>query len=187
MSRSFGVTIALLAASFAGCRQGAAFPTSQKKDVPVREVFVLPPGYSGPFIAIYGQKGGAEPTWSGDTAMFKVPASGILRISYMEPPSTTLASHVYADRIRQPLTNYPTCADMWERVPDTRMGVCWLDFVVGTGSSPDHVIAVITNRNDLPREFERTTSVYDSVMLGGRGLGRREWVEPANSKRKRAE
>ena len=183
-SRVLFGAIAILVGMGSGCRQGAASPVAQMPRVPVHEVFVLPPAYTGPFIAIYGEMRGADPAWRGDTAIFQVPASGILRVRYSEPPSTTLSSHVYADQPGQPLRNYPTCADMWIHVPDKRKAVCWLDFTVGTTTDAEHIVAVIASRSNLPRMYEQTTSTYDFVVLGGKGLGKRRWVEPTDPSRR---
>lgn len=185
--RSQIVVLLFLVGGFVHCRQGAAPPVNRSLRVPAREVFLLPPGYLGPFIAIYGEKNAVEPRWSGDTAMFFVGPSGVIRIKYQEPSNATITSHAYVGSPSRVLPNYPTCADMRVHVTDQRVGICWLDFAVHLERTPDHVVAVITDWNSIPKNFERTTAVYDSVLLGGKGLGKRGWDEPRDLKRKRAD
>ena len=154
--------------------------------IPTKEVFVLAPRHRGPFIAIYDQADGAEPSWRGDTAVFRVPTNGVLRIRYPEPPTSTRTSHVFVDRPAVLLPNYPTCADMRAAVTASGTAICWLDFSIHLERTPDHVVAVVTDWADIPRNFERAAFVYDSVLLGGKGLGIRKWEDPPDMPRKRA-
>lgn len=168
-----------------GCGRSVAEGDPAKRK-PIREIFILPRDYRGPFIAIYEQADGQYPTWRGDSAFVRVPASGVVRLHYAEPPTSTRTSHVHDGRRSGPLPNYPTCADMRVGVADSRVGVCWLDFQVNMGNTPDHIVAVVTDWNGIPANFERTTQVYDSVLLGGKGIGIRSWEEPRNLKSLRA-
>ena len=155
--------------------------------VPTQEIFVLPQNYRGPFIAIYGQPDGKPPGWHGDTAIIVVPPSGVVRLPYPEPPTQTLTAHVFENARALHLRNYPTCADMRLVVTDSATAICWFDFHVDVGGTPEHVVAVVTNWNGIPKMFEATSQLYDSVLLGGKGIGRRHWEEPPDLKRKRAE
>jgi hypothetical protein len=151
--------------------------------VPAREMFLLRTGYVGPFVAVYDQQNGVMPSWRGDTAMFTVPNDGILKIRNAEPPSLTKTQFAFANAPNTPFASYNSCADMRLRVPDGRIASCWIGFsIVGTGI-PKHLVAVITQRDRLPRDFERTTFVYDSVVLGGKGKGIQHWEEPPSVRR----
>ncbi len=66
--------------------------------IPVFEIFVLPDGYRGPLLTIYGQPGGAIPSWKADTAVYPMPSNGILRIAGAEPPHSTKTAYVFANR-----------------------------------------------------------------------------------------
>jgi hypothetical protein len=173
---------------FADCTRGASAKASDSSARAVaKEIFVLPAGYRGPFLAIYDQDSAEQPTWQGDTAVYNVPPSGVVRIGSPEPQSGTRTSHVFANRPGERIPNYPTCADMRAQVPDSRLAVCWLDFSIRPTGTPDHVVAVVTDWIGIPANFERTTVVYDSVLLGGHGIGVRGWEEPRDLKRRNSE
>jgi hypothetical protein len=143
-----------------------------------RELFVLPDSYEGPFIAIYDQPGGVSPQWASSTAVYRVPSSGVVRISTSEPPKATRTAFAFASGKRMRLSSYSTCADMREAVADSSSGVCWLDFQGGGTGIPDHMAAVVSTWERIPFNFERTTSVYDSVLFGAKGHFSRKWEEP---------
>lgn len=82
------------------------------------------------------------------------------------------------------LRSYPTCSDMRVAVADSSSAVCWLDFQGGGTGIPNHIAAVVTKRERIPLNFERTTVVYDSVLFGAKGHFRRKWEEPRDLKRK---
>lgn len=184
------IDVALLMIAVIGlvgaCRQGNVSEETDPTRVASREVFLLPKDYRGPFVAIYDQPNGVQPSWRGDTATFVVDPNGIVRIRSSEPPRTTRTSHSFVGAGDRVLPNYPTCADMRVHAIDNRVAVCWLDFSVKRPGTPDNVVAVITDWEDIPKNFERTTFVFDSVLLGGAGLGRRQWEEPRDMKRQRA-
>ena len=141
------------------------------------ELFILPNGYTGPFIAIYDQSGGVVPRWHGDTAVYSTPSTGIVRIALPEPERGSPVLHVFAGDRSVPIKSYRTCEALALNVRDESPQVCWLDFaVVGTGI-PNHVIAVVTDSASVARDFDRTTFVYDSVLLGGTGQGVPTWSD----------
>ena len=162
------------------CTQGSASPAGQGLNkVPARELFILPAGYSGPFMANYGQSKGVHPTWRGETSTILLGADGIVRIAYPEPPHRTVTSFTFVDDPARPVRQYPTCADMRVHAQRASSGVCWLDFVMGSSgptATPEHVIAVVTDWAGIPENYERTTFVYDSVLYDGRST--EAWVEP---------
>jgi hypothetical protein len=148
------------------------------------EIFVVPQAYRGPFIAIFGQQAGAFPEWRGDTAVYRVPDNGILRVALPEPPHSTKAVLVFANAPNNWIGNYPTCADMRVYVTDDRPRVCWLDYSVGGTGIPDHIVAVVTDWTGIPDQFNRTSFVYDSAVLG-RKKANRHWEEPRDLPRQR--
>ena len=150
----------------------------QHPGVPSKEIFVLPAGYRGPFIAVYAQANTAQPYWRGDTAVYNVPASGVVRLPYGEPPHTTKTSHVFANEPLRSLDNYPTCEDMRLRVADPAPRVCWFGFSAGGTGIPDHIVAVVTDWLGIPSNFNRTSFVYDSVLFQGKGKVNTKWEEP---------
>ena len=160
-----------------GCPAPTRSEAERRERTPVQEIFVLPDGYRGPFIAIYAQRGGAVPSWRGDTAYYNVPTNGILRISLNEPGDSK-TSHVFSGRPTELLGNYPTCADMRIYVRDEEPRVCWLDYSVGGSLIPNHIVAVITDWRGIPEDFTRTGLVYDSVLNAGKGNWVRKWEEP---------
>jgi len=145
---------------------------------------VLPKGYRGPFVAIYGQREGTLPRWLGDTAEYLVPNDGILKISLAEPPHSTKVSHVFADKPNVTLRNIPTCADMRAHVSDTIPSICWLDYSFGGTGIPEHIVAVVTDWAGIPANFNRTSFVYDSVLHKGDGKTIQKWTEPPELTRK---
>jgi hypothetical protein len=155
--------------------------------VPAQELFVLPEGFRGTFVAIYDQRDGQRISWAGDTAIVKVPSTGIVRLQYPEPPQQTLTAHVFGKRSAPHLRNYPTCADMRLAISDSIPAICWLDFEISLENTPENVVAVITTWDRLPQDYERMTAVYDSLLLGGKGIGKKKWEEPADPKRKRTQ
>lgn len=142
------------------------------------ELFILPRNYKGPFIAIYGQPGGQVAEYRHDTAVYQVPASGVVRIGAEEPARSTAVFFAFVDSQDVVLPSFATCADMREKYPGTGSGACWLDFAGGGTGVPDHVVAVVTDWNHLPECFNRTTLVYDSVLFDGKGRALRKWEEP---------
>ena len=172
------VTLLVVLVGILGCGSGNAASVSEDKTSPTREVFVLPPNYRGPFIAIYGQRDALPPRWHVDTAVFSVSKSGVVRIGYPEPEAGTHTVHVFFDKPAESLGNYPTCADMRVHVKDTRVAVCWLDYQVHRQDTPAHIVAVITDWQGIPANFERTATLYDSVLFGGKGIALRKWEEP---------
>ena len=173
---------------FAGkCGTEVRTNTNFRTGDPTQEVFILPAGYRGPFIAIYDQPNGQSPEWRGDSAIFAVPKNGVIRIKSVEPGMRTKTSHVFEGRPSSTMDAYPTCADMRVHPIDSLPAVCWLDFqMLGTGI-PNHIVAVITDWAGIPENFERTTALYDSVLFGGKGLAAKKWEDPPDFKRKRAE
>ena len=145
---------------------------------------MLPSGYRGPFIAIYGQHDGAQPQWIADTAKFLVPKNGILKIVFDEPPHSTTVSHVFADSPDKWLGNVPTCADMRAYVTDTIPRVCWMDYWFGGTGIAAHIVAVVTDWDGIPKNFERTSFVYDSLLRNGDGKTIRKWEEPPELRRR---
>ncbi len=73
------------------------------------------------------------------------------------------------------------------QVRDSEPRVCWLDFPMGTNTTPDHIVAVITDWTALPENFERATALYDSVLFDGKGLAAKKWEEPPDFRRKRTD
>jgi hypothetical protein len=180
-----GLAISLAAsATVAGCAGRPSAEPVHVAKVPQREIFVLATGYRGPFLAVFAQPDGVMPEWRGDTAVYRVPPTGILKIALPEPPNSTKTSHVFADNRSAFIGNYPTCADMRVHVADALPRICWLDFWAGGTGIPDHIVAVVTDWNGIPANFNRTTFVYDSVLHGGRGMARREWTEPRDLSRR---
>jgi hypothetical protein len=168
----------------AACLIALGATDHQLSKIPAKELFVLPSGYRGPFIAIYGDTLGVEPRWRADTAVFAVPANGILRIKFEEPPHSTKTSHVFADAPDKWIGNVPTCADMRAYITDTIPRICWLDYSFGGTGIPSHIVAVVTDWVGIPKNFERTSFVYDSVLYRGPGTTVRKWTEPPELVRK---
>lgn len=166
------------------CASQAGTTGGESKRTPALEIFFLPKDYRGPFIAVYGQRGGVVPRWTGDTAVYLVPKDGILKISLEEPPRSTKVSHVFADKPKVTLRNIPTCADMRVRVADSIPSICWLDYSVGGTGIPNHVVAVVTDWIGIPTNFNRTTFVYDSVLFNGSGKATQKWEEPPELRRR---
>lgn len=146
--------------------------------VPRMEIFVLPTGYRGPFLAIYGQAQAPQPIWRGDTAFYDVPPGGVVRVPYPEPPRSTRTSHVFANEPKKTLGNYSTCEDMRVHLSDPTPGVCWFGHSVGGTGIPDHIVAVVTSWAEIPANFNRTSFVYDSVLFQGKRRMDIKWEEP---------
>ncbi len=133
------------------------------------EAFVTIAGYRGPLIAIYDQPGGISPAWRGDTAVYVVPASGIMRIAVAEPMRGTRVSLVESGASHRPIAIFGTCdEEPLVAAPDLTQA-CWLDFWVGGTGIPDHIVAVVTRASSLDADYYRATFVYDSVVHGGNG------------------
>jgi hypothetical protein len=49
------------------------------------EVYLIPAGYVGPVVIAYEQEGGTPLTTSGDTLIYTIPGSGVLRTSAQKP------------------------------------------------------------------------------------------------------
>jgi hypothetical protein len=176
--------LAACAAASSACVPQAAPGNAVEGRLPKFEIFVLQPGYRGPFVAIYADTNGITPSWRGDTGIYHVPATGVVRIAHAEPPRSTKVAHVFSDAPGKWIGNYPTCADMRVYVPDADPHVCWLDFSYGGTGVPDHIVAVITDWGGIPDAFHRTTIVYDSVLHRGTGKIVREWKDPPDLHRR---
>ncbi len=178
-----GMFVAALAGVSMGCASGSSSDGEKVQKVPEAELFLLPPGFRGPFIAIYGQGGGILPEWRGDTAVYRVPERGMLKITHPEPPRSTRVSHVFADRLHARLRNYPTCADMRVHVTDTLPHVCWLDYSVGGTGKPDHIVALITDWSAIPQHYNRAGFLLDSLGFGRWSPRSSPWSEPRDLRR----
>lgn len=169
-----------------GCTQKAKSANQQSR-VPRMERFIFPAGYKGPFVAVYGQSDATEPTWNGDTAIFTVPPSGVVRIPYPEPPRSSRTSHFLANEPTRALDNYQTCEDMRVHVTDALPRVCWFGHtILGTGI-PSHIVAVVTDWSGIPANFNRTSFVYDSVLFQGKNHMYLKWEEPPEILKRRQE
>ena len=133
------------------------------------EIFVTIEGYRGPLIAIYDQPGGIAPAWRGDTALYAVPPSGIVRIALAEPARGTRVFLVESGVAYRPVAIFGTCDEEPLVATADLPQACWLDFEVGGTGIPDHIVAVVTSALSLDADYYRTTFVYDSVVLGGNG------------------
>ncbi len=164
------------------CLSGCGPPARREENVnrvPKVEVFVLPTGYRGPFMALYSQPAGYEPVRRGDTAFYQVPVTGIVRIAHDPPPRSTSTFHVFENAPAKMLRSYPTCADMRVHLSGSEATFCWLDYWVGGTGVPYHIAGVVSDWGTLPANFERTSFVYDSVLHKGGGRHVRKWSEPA--------
>ncbi|CAN5190094.1 hypothetical protein BH23GEM2_BH23GEM2_23020 [soil metagenome] len=175
---------AMVHAVSSACASQAVPGNAAEGRLPKFEIFILQPGYRGPFVAIYADTNGITPAWRGDTGIYHVPATGVVRIAHAEPPRSTKVAHVFSDAPDKWIGNYRTCADMRVYVPDGDPRVCWLDFWAGGTGVADHVVALITDWGSIPEAFHRTTVVYDSVLHGGTGKVIRKWEEPPDLNRR---
>ena len=82
---SYRVLLSLAVVGLTGC----LFP-----DPP--EVYLIPDGYVGPVVIAYEQVGGVPPAASGDTLIYTVPDSGVLRTSAAKPGMRQV-SYAYVD------------------------------------------------------------------------------------------
>lgn len=149
------------------------------------EKFLLPSKYEGPFIALYDQQDGLAAHWVGDTAVYAVPGSGIVKIKSAEPEHSSTTSFVFQDRRGTSIPNFTSCADMRSRSRTFEPRICWFDYWVGGTGVPDHIVAVVTNWTNIPPNFERTSIVYDSLLHKGTGKTIRKWAEPKVTGQKR--
>ena len=170
-----------------GCGRSRNSGGTEVHGVPKMEAFILPAGYRGPVIAIYGQGEGTLPEWRGDTAVYRVPQGGIVRTQLQEPPPSTYALHSFSDAPQAWLDNSAICARMRIKVADDRPRVCWLDYSRGGTGIPDHIVAVVTDWNGIPEQYNRTSFAYDSVLFGGGKAHLFIWTEPTELQKKRAQ
>jgi|SRR5687768_3142160 len=169
MAPGVTLTFAWTIVVFGGCADSASFK---------REIFLLEPGYQGPFIAIYGQAGGLKPERRGREAIYRVPRTGVLRIDMSRPGSGIRTSHYYAEPTGRRLRNYHTCIEMRLLIDNDSAAVCWAEIQVGGTNIPYHLVATVTDRANLRKNYERTQVVLDSVLFKGSGRGKLPWREP---------
>jgi hypothetical protein len=175
--------VALANGSF-GCARGAMNGDNSQR-IPRMEIFILPAGYRGPFLAVYGDTASTQATWRADTAFYSVPPHGVVRVPHPEPPRSTRTSLAFSNDLSKRLDNYPTCEDMRASVTDSLPRVCWFGYSYAEHDTPDHIVAVVTDWAGIPVNFNRTAFVYDSVLFHGRKKMNLKWEEPAETLKRR--
>lgn len=180
----FAIAVSQALTAIAACmppsRDGSESPRTPKV-----ELFVLPAGYRGPLIAIYGQETGRQPQWRGDTAIYDVPTTGVVRTKLPQPDGLPPVLTAFADRPRNFLVAYGTCEEMRVVVTDTEPRVCGLGYERGGSGIPYHiVVGVITTWFEIPQHYNRTAFVYDSVLFHGRAPNAATWTEPSDRRPK---
>lgn len=173
--------VALVLSPACGSRETSGDETLR---VPSREIFLLPSGYRGPFIAIYEQRDGTHPAWRETTAVYGVPSTGIVRIALPEPPSSTKVRHAFVDRPESTLQRYGTCADMRVHHRDKAPAICWLDYQVGGTGVPGHIVALVSEWSDIPRHYNRAGYLLDSLKFGKWSSRSSPWEEPSDLNRR---
>jgi hypothetical protein len=139
------------------------------------ERFIIPDGYAGPVIAIYRQAGGQSPVMVGDTAVYTVPESGILRIAGAPPLPGSNVVFAFPDSPGALESIGPCSNHHLEPPPDDRTRACWHDFDVGGTNIPYHIVAVISDTRTIGVNYDRTMAVYDSVVFNRRGHATGTW------------
>ena len=160
-----------------GCARSARNDDARQR-VPAMEIFILPAGYRGAFVAVYGETKAPHPTWRADTAFYSVSPQGVARVPRPEPPRSTRTSLVFANDLSKRLNNYPTCEDMRVSASGSEPHVCWFGSSFMEPGTPDHIVAVVTDWSGIPVNFNRTSFVYDSVLFQGRRKMNLKWEEP---------
>lgn len=84
----------LLALLVVGCRSGSA-------------THLIPDGYVGPVVVVYGVPGGETPRMEGRNVTYQIKATGVLRVAVSAPPAGTVISFHYVkpDGSRQRLAH----------------------------------------------------------------------------------
>lgn len=176
--RSFFLVCLILVLN-GGCGRFAGQGSDGSARVPDHELFLLPRDYRGPVLAIYDQPHGQQPAWRGDTGIYGVPATGIVRVPHSEPPRATGVSVAFSHLPHTFLRYYQTCDVMRLHAPRDTVGYCSLDFWRGGTGVPDHVvIGVVTDWDGIPQNYNRTAFVYDSVLFDRRNPRSFQWEEP---------
>lgn len=69
------------------------------------ELYLVPEGYIGPVVVAFEQEDGVAPTMSGDTLVYRVPQSGVLKTSTEVPTGIRDVSYAFVDEsgMRSPL------------------------------------------------------------------------------------
>ena len=62
------------------------------------ELYLIPEGYIGPVVVAFEQENGVAPEVSGDTLIYRIPESGVLKTSAELPTGILNVSYAFVDR-----------------------------------------------------------------------------------------
>lgn len=146
---------------------------------PKVEFFILPIGFHGPVLAIYGQHRGSKSLIRNDTAFYYVPQNGIVAVADSEPGGGTIVRVAFVGRASSPLDRFEGCDEMRVALASDlrRIGVCWLEDLGGS-HIPDHIAFLATDWAHIPPDYNRGMALVDSVLFHGLLKGGPQWVEP---------
>ncbi|HEX3159917.1 MAG TPA: hypothetical protein VHQ45_15470, partial [Gemmatimonadaceae bacterium] len=133
-------------------------------------VHLVPSGYEGPVVIIYGDSGGAPERREGKTRVYDIPPGGVLRTRFAADPGWSAPDYFYVDAggRRTPIVRGAPCADSLpgDPVQACPMPVTWTmsvsagDSVTPAPPQPEYESYVV-GRQANRRELEAR---WDSVV-----------------------
>ncbi|GAC1657708.1 MAG: hypothetical protein NVS4B3_24570 [Gemmatimonadaceae bacterium] len=129
------------------------------------EVHLLPAGFLGPVVIIYGQPNGAPPRWEGKARLFVIPPTGVLRTQAPPNPGWSNPSYFYvsAAGTRSPIVR-GLCDDP---LPDGPVQACAMGVMyVDNLPRPEYSAYIVARRADISAQSERADSLVRAEVFG---------------------
>lgn len=132
------------------------------------EIHLLPAGFTGPVVILFGQAEGATPAREGRARLYKIPASGVLRTQFPDNPGWSAPKYYYvdADGKRSPIVAGAPCDDSLAGDP---VEACLEGTLsIGGRATPPYSAYVVGRRRDRAIAERRVDSLVRTVVYGER-------------------
>ncbi|GAC1654437.1 MAG: hypothetical protein NVS4B3_18420 [Gemmatimonadaceae bacterium] len=129
------------------------------------EVHLLPAGFRGPVVIIYGQPNGDPPRREGRVRLYIIPPSGVLRTQAAPNRGWSKPSYFYVDAAgrRSPIVR-GLCDDP---LSDGPMQACTMGVIdIDNLPRPEYSAYVVTRQVDLRAQTERGDSLVRAEVFG---------------------
>jgi hypothetical protein len=130
------------------------------------EVHLLPAGYRGPVVIIFGQADGAALEREGRARVYRIPTDGVLRTQFDPNEGWRAPDYFYVDGAgrRTPIVRGAPCADS---LPDDPVQACLLGrMYLGGRTGAEYSAYVVTRLADRSVLTKRADSLIRAVVFG---------------------
>ena len=133
------------------------------------EVHLIPAGFRGPVLIVYGQPRGAVPAREGRARRYAIPAHGVLRTQYGPNPGWSKPRYFYVDAAgrRSAIVGGLPCADS---LPGDPVQACLMGRLFLSGrAAPAYSGYVVAREGERRAQYERGDSLVRAVVFGEPG------------------